>query len=204
MIGRLRGQLVERSVQHVILDVNGVGYLVHVTPHVSTPINETLALYIHTAVRDDAITLYGFEQKEEQELFLLLIGVPGVGPAKAMGILQTPVSVFMDMVRSRSAAQLAKLPGIGKKTAERMLVDLADKISALSHSPNTTDSVKKKGAARAPLTSVLDDMVSALVNLGFKESVAMETAQASIAELGEEAGLDVLIRDALARSRPKI
>ena len=200
MIGRLRGTVIERGVTHLIVDVGGVGYLVGVTAQANFRTGEDVDLHIHTAVRDDAINLFGFSAREEKELFDLLIGVPGVGPVKAMGILQTPVSTFVELVARREPARLAKLPGVGKKTAERILVDLADKIAALGPALSEAPSVRPAAPIR-PSAPAWDDLVSALVNLGFKEAIAEESARAALAELGPDAPLDALLRDALARNR---
>ena len=203
MIGRLRGEVVEVGPNQLVIDVGGVGYVVMVSRNVAVELGERIELHIYTAVRDDAITLFGFQQRVEKRVFDLLIGVPGVGPVKAMNILQTPVPVFAEMIMQRNVSQLAKLPGVGKKTAERLLVDLTDKLDAMGLS-------EAKSAAAVPaytpsaisLSPVMHDLVSALVNLGFKEAAATETAKASISALGERTTLDVLLRDALARSRP--
>lgn len=205
MIGRLRGEIIERLAQQVIVDVHGVGYLVTVSPQAELRVGSACDLFVYTAVRDDAINLFGFLSREEKELFDLLIGVPGVGPVKAMNILQTPVANVVEMVAAREPARLAKLPGVGKKTAERLLVDLADKIAALGVPTGSAASGPVK-AAPAPLSGppVLADVVSAMVNLGFKEAIAAEAAKASVDALGAEAPLDALIRDALVRSRPKV
>lgn len=204
MIGRIRGEVIERAVGRLVVDVNGVGYLVVVSALVNFPVGERVDLHIHTAVRDDAITLFGFSTREEKELFDLLIGVPSVGPTKAMGILQTPVANFVDMVARREPARLAKLPGVGKKTAERILVDLADKVAAIGGgggAPTLPAKAPKTPPAGPP---VLGDLVSALVNMGFKEATAIEVGEASVEQLGAEAGLDNLLRDALSRARPKL
>lgn len=205
MIGRIRGEVIERSVGRLVIDVNGVGYVVHVSALVSFPVGERVDLHVHTAVRDDAITLFGFASRPEKELFDLLLAVPGVGPVKAMGILQTPVETFVELVARREPARLAKLPGVGKKTAERIMVDLADKIAALgAEGPPVVVAVSSSGGASPPSAPVAADLISALVNLGFKEAVASEVARGSIEALGEEAALDDLLRDALSRARPKL
>ncbi len=195
MIGRVRGEVIERGGGHVVVDVGGVGYVVAVTVQAPFRVGERVDLFIHTAVRDDAISLFGFATKEENMLFDLLIGVPGVGPVKAMSILQTPASTFVELVARREPAGLARLPGVGKKTAERILVDLADKIAAIG-----TPAVR----APAPVapTGALADLRSALVHLGFKDATAEASARAAVAALGEDAPLEALIREALSRSRP--
>jgi Holliday junction DNA helicase RuvA len=198
MIGRLRGEVIERSATTVVVDVHGVGYVVTVTPQSPFRLGEQVDLHIHTQVREDAISLYGFADPLEREVFDLLIGVPNIGPAKAMGILQTPAASIILMVAQREPAKLAKLPGVGKKTAERLLVDLADKMAGLR--PAAT------GARLAPATAVserpagvLGDLVSALVNLGFKEDAALLAASGAVERLGADAGLEALLRDALVK-----
>lgn len=206
MIGRLRGKVWERTPQRIILDVGGVGYVVNVTTQVALRPGEQADLHVHTAVRDDAITLFGFATAEEKDLFDLLIGVPGVGPVKAMGILQTPVETFVELVARREPGQLAKLPGVGKKTAERILVDLADKVASIAPAAAVMGVRLPAPAAttkRLEGPPVLADLVSALVNLGFKEATAVESAKASLEGLGESASLEDLLRDALARNRPR-
>ena len=203
MFARLRGEVIERTTTQIVVDVNGVGYLVTVTTQTSFKMGERVDLHIHTAVRDDAIQLYGFSSRDEKELFDLLITVPGVGPVKAMGILQTPVAQFKMMVGQREAGRLAKLPGVGKKTAERILVDLADKIAVISSGsgvPVISKTPKTPRASMNPTTRELE-VTSALVNLGFKEAIAMESARLSIEKLGQDAVLEELIREALTVSR---
>lgn len=204
MIGRLRGEVIERSANQVVIDVGGVGYLVTVSIQADVRVGEQANLHIHTAVRDDAITLFGFANSEQKALFDLLIGVPGVGPVKAMNMLQTPVPTIVEMVASRNAAQLAKLPGVGKKTAERLLVDLGDKVSALGRGASVSSPAADSRPTLQPDSPVTADLISALINLGYKEAVAQESAQAAIDERGESAPLDELLREALARNRPKV
>ena len=131
MIGRLRGEVIERAATTLVVDVHGVGYVVTVTPQSPFRVGEQVDLHVHTQVREDAISLYGFADPLEREVFDLLIGVPNIGPAKAMGILQTPAASIIQMVAQREPGKLAKLPGVGKKTAERLLVDLVDKMASL-------------------------------------------------------------------------
>ena len=200
MIGRIRGEVIEREVGRVVVDVHGVGYVVHVGALLSVAPGEAVDLHVHTAVRDDAITLFGFATREEKAIFDLLLGVPGVGPSNAMGILQTPLSSFVELVPRREPGQLAKLPGVGKKTAERILVDLGDKIAALGSSRAPPAAARSRGTPVAP--GVVGDLVSALVNLGFKNDLAEELARSAVEVHGEEAALDVLLREALAR-RPQ-
>lgn len=131
MIGRLRGQVIERTSNTLLLDVHDVGYLVTVTAQCRFTVGERVDLIIHTHVREDALQLYGFSDTIEREVFDLLLGVPSIGPVKAMAILATPVGQIIQHVLEKDPLKLAKLPGVGKKTAERMVVDLFDKMISL-------------------------------------------------------------------------
>lgn len=194
MIGRLRGQVIERTATSMLLDVHDVGYLVTVSPQCKFGIGDRADLHIHTHVREDALALYGFSDALEREVFDLLITVPSIGPVKAMQILATPAIDIIDAVVEKNPSKLAKLQGVGKKTAERMMVDLHDKMSV----------IRTHGSDRAvPLppiqnkSPVLGDLVSALVNLGFRPVIADEAAASAVKRLGEEAGLQSLLKDAL-------
>ncbi len=198
MIGRLRGEAIDREATQLVIDVNGVGYVVTVTPQTPFMVGDTVNLYIHTQVRDDAINLYGFVDPVEREMFNLLIKVPNIGPVKAMSILKTPANTLIDLVLTKEPAKLAKLPGVGKKTAERILVDLSDKMSGVG---GHRASVSVGTAAATRPIGVLGDLVSALVNLGFREEPATVTAQAAAEKLGEDAPLEALLREALSKPR---
>lgn len=189
MIGRLRGRVWDRSAGKVVLDVQGVGYEVTVTAQTVAPVGADLELYVYTHVREDALQLFGFASEVERRLFDLLLAVPNVGPVKAMQVLQSPVEVFVQAVASRDAAALAKLPGVGKKTAERILVDLGDKVASLGGAVPS--------AAPAAGSGVRNDLVSALLHLGFREPQAEEAADAVVAE--GEGDLQDMVRRALAR-----
>ena len=195
MIGRIRGTVLERTAQSVVVDIHGVGYVVQVTSDTVLPEGSSVDLHIHTHVREDAITLFGFADPAARQLFHLLIGVPGIGPVKAMGILETPVADFVQLVLRREVGRLSKLPGVGKKTAERIVVDLADRITVLA----TVES-KSQRPVESPL-SIEQDLVSALVNLGFNPHKASELAEAAIAEADGPQDLQTLLRAALALAR---
>lgn len=197
MIGWLRGRVHERTATRILVDVGGVGYDVFVTVQNPARLGEEVELFIHTHVREDALQLFGFADRRERELFHLLIGVPNIGPVKAMQILQTPVDEVVRMASERDAARLAKLPGVGKKTAERLLVDLADKLGTLAAPGEEAPS----RAAGVP-GSVRDDVVSALVNLGYREGAAEEAANAVVEELGDDRPIHELVRGALGALRP--
>src|SRR5262245_7140545 len=120
MIGRLRGQVIERTSTTVLVDVHDVGYLVTVSQQSTLGVGDRAELHIYTHVREDALALYGFSDPLEREVFDLLITVPSIGPVKAMQILATPPIDIIDAVVEKNPAKLAKLQGVGKKTAERM------------------------------------------------------------------------------------
>jgi Holliday junction DNA helicase RuvA len=196
VIGRLRGEVIDRMGPRVVVDVQGVGYVVTVSPTAEVRLGERVDLHIHTQVRDDAIQLFGFREPEERDVFHMLIDVPNIGPVKAMQILATPVRDLIALVARRDAKGLAKLPGVGKKTAERILLDLADKLPDLGPPAAAPSVALPEGGS-----IVERDLLSALMNLGYRDTVAAEAAKRSIGRLGEEAGLEALLRDALTVRR---
>jgi Holliday junction DNA helicase RuvA len=173
VIGRLVGRLASKATDHVILDVGGVGY--HVQIPLSTfyelPDEESPAsLWIHTYVREDALALYGFLTERERALFLMLIGVAGIGPRVALTVLSgMPPADLIEALRSADVKRLMAVPGVGKKTAERMVLELAEKANRLGGEPST--------AARAPAVAT-EDVVSALVNLGYRRGDADRAVEA--------------------------
>ena len=196
MIARLRGEVIDRTADSVVIDVQGVGYVVTVSKRASFMVGDAVDLHVHTHVREDTLQLFGFESGQEREIFHLLITVPSIGPVKAMGILETPAEEVVHMVVEGNARQIAKLPGIGKRTAERMVVDLRDKCRALAPSLGSAPTPSR------PTTGQLqDDLVSALTNLGFKAAAAEREVIRSIEQLGAEAGLDRLLRHTLDQLR---
>lgn len=193
MIRRLRGEVIERTATAIVVDVHGVGYGVTVSKRASFATGSSIDIHIHTHVREDALTLFGFADALEREVFDLLISVPMIGPVKAMGILETAPEEIVERVRQKDLARLSKLPGVGKKTAERMIVDLHDKMSVLT-SEKTSPSKRPTVALGAR-----DDLTSALVNLGFKPNAAQEAAERAIERAGATAGLEVLLKEALTQ-----
>src|SRR4029453_4691395 len=177
MIGRLTGRLAAKAPDHVILDVGGVGYLVHIPlstfydlPEAESP----ASLWIHTHVREDALSLYGFLTERERALFLMLLDVAGIGPRVALTVLSgIPPTDLVEALRGQDARRLMAVPGVGKKTAERMVLELAEKAAKLGG---------EAVAPRAP-TVAPEDVVSALVNLGYRKGDA-ERAVDSIGRAG--------------------
>jgi Holliday junction DNA helicase RuvA len=197
MIGRLKGQVIERTSNTLLIDVHDVGYLVTVSAQCRFGVGERVDIVIHTHVREDALQLYGFTDALEREVFDLLISVPNIGPVKAMGILTTPVADIIECVARRDPVKLAKLPGVGKKTAERMVVDLQEKMVALRARATGGTVTTSQPPAQS---GVIDDLMSALVNLGFRPAVADEAAKNAVKRLGEGAGLQPLLKDALVHA----
>ncbi len=180
MIGLLRGRLLEKRPNQVILDVAGVGYLVAVPLSTFAALGELHAevtLLIHTHVREDALSLYGFLSQREKHLFELLLGASGVGPTLALKILSgMNVEELVPAIRTGDLARLTKIPGVGRKTAERMVVELKDKLEAVA--------VEAEKPAPASPAGVESDVKSALINLGYDE----RTADAAVGKAKSEAG----------------
>ncbi|MBS2022237.1 MAG: Holliday junction branch migration protein RuvA [Deltaproteobacteria bacterium] len=194
MIARIAGMLIEKRVDAAIVDVGGVGYLVHLSAQsVSAlgPVGSAVTLRTHTHVREDQLALFGFASEEEERLFGLLIDVSGVGPKLAVNILSgMPALELARALVSGELARLTKIQGVGKKTAERLIVELKDKLktSGLLTAQETTQVARLPGDAA---------LVSALLNLGYKPAQAERTAEAVRRALGGKATLDEQIREAL-------
>ncbi len=194
MIASLTGTLKRKATDHLIIDVSGVGYQVQspLSTYYNLPEAGTeVALHIHTHVREDAIALFGFLTENEKDVFLLLLGVSGIGPKLALAILSSlSVEDIVSAIQSAEDSKLCSIPGIGKKTAARMVLELKDKIRRLSAVPQ----VGKTAGARAAFA---EDAVSALVNLGYKRALAEEALQ-SILRKRQDLSLEALIREGLA------
>ena len=192
MIGRLTGRLAEKNPDQVLLDVGGVGYLVHIplSTFYELPDAESPAsLWIHTHVREDTLALYGFLTERERALFLLLISVAGIGPRVALTVLSgIPPAELVDALRSQDVRRLVAVPGVGKKTAERMVLELAEKAARFAAEPTQA----------APAAVAADDVLSALVNLGYRKAEA-ERAVDAIARIGAPADFGEYLKLALKR-----
>lgn len=195
MIGLLRGQLIEKHPNLAIVDVQGVGYevVIPVSTFTRLPdIGAAVTLRVHTHVREDAIALFGFLTLEEKTIFERLIAVNGVGPKLAVTILSgLPAAELIAAIRSSDVARLTRVPGIGKKTAERLVVELRDKLEAVA-----TETAAPAAAAVASWSQVEEDVLSALVNLGCPRPAA-ESALRKARALSVEAGFEPLFRRSL-------
>jgi Holliday junction DNA helicase RuvA len=168
MIALLTGVIAHKSPDHIILDVQGVGYRVHIPFSTYYELPEeggNASLHIHTSVREDAILLYGFRTRLEKSFFQLLIAVSGVGPKLARDILSNiqPAPLAQALTHG-DLTKLSAIPGIGKKTAERLVLELKDKVGKLDLS-----SLPAVNTRKIPSDDVTEDVVSALLNLGYKE-----------------------------------
>ncbi len=184
MIAHLSGLLLSKQPNSVIVDINGVGYEVTIPLSTFYDLSEegsAVALRIHTHVREDALQLFGFRTEREKKLFLLLTSVSGIGPKLAITILSgMSADELIPAIRNNELARLVNIPGVGKKTAERLVLELKDKLSALS-SPELEEQYRLAGGATSK-NSITDDIVSALVNLGFQRAAAEKAVNATMQE----------------------
>lgn len=181
MIGRLRGTLAEKHPPFLILDVGGVGYEVEVpmtTLYRLSPVGEPLTLHTHLVVREDAQLLYGFAEKREREFFRELIRLNGVGPKLALALMSgLEVDELVRCVQAGDTSTLVKVPGVGKKTAERLLVELKDRFKAWETLPGMTGLVIEPSSV-SPVSSAESDALSALISLGYKPQEASRAVAA--------------------------
>ena len=188
MIGFLTGKIISSKPTQIILDVNGVGYLVNISISTFEKISdkESISLYIHTSVKEDSITLFGFYTQSEKEMFELLISISGIGPKVSLGILSgIAVDDLKDAIANGNVSRLIAIPGIGRKTAERVVLELRSKV----------DSIKPDGSIKE--TSNKDEAVSALATLGYQRQIAEKVVRDLLSE-NPGYSLEELIRKALA------
>lgn len=189
MIGSLRGTVLERlDGSVVLLEVGGVGYLVTVTPRTLAELEPSSGafLYVHHHIREDAQTLFGFRQRDERATFEVLIGTHGIGPALAMAILAThPPSALVDIVATGDLVALTLVPGVGKKTAERLLVELRSRL----HLPVLDGALGSVGSG----TSSVADVREALAGLGYSNDEVRD----ALRDLPSSADSATLLREAL-------
>jgi len=190
VIAHLRGRLVSKHPGQAIVDCAGVGYDVAISvPTFSglPAIGAEVSLFIHTHVREDALALYGFLRAEEKQLFERLIAVSGIGPKLAVTILSgIPAEEMVAAIRGNDVGRLTRIPGIGKKTAERMVLELRDKLEAFAAAP-----------ARA-VSPIEEDVLSALLNLGYQRPAAEKAVAAAAGANGKSASFETLFKQALS------
>ena len=202
MIAYLSGTLLSKQATSAIVDVGGVGYDVAIPLSTFYELGEVGApvqLRIYTHVREDSLQLFGFKTARERELFLQLISVSGVGPGLAIKLLSgMNADEMVASIRTNNLARLVSIPGVGRKTAERLVVDLRDKIAALS-SPALEEEFAAKAAAAGASTSgdsIRNDALSALANLGYQKSAAEKAVTKAVDE-GGELSVEVVLRRSL-------
>jgi Holliday junction DNA helicase RuvA len=190
MIAHLRGRLIAKHPNQAIVETGGVGYDVTITVPTFSDLpaaGTEVALHIHTHVREDAIALFGFLRADEKQLFEKLITVSGIGPKLAITILSgMPAADMVGAIRGNDFARLTRIPGIGKKTAERMCVELRDKLEGF-------------GAPQPVVThsAIEEDVISALTNLGYQRALAEKSVERAVQTAGRE-NFDAIFRTALA------
>lgn len=197
MIGHLRGALIDKRPNQILLDVSGVGYQVHIplsTFYALGDLHSEVTLLVHTHLREDAISLYGFLTSREKHFFELLISASGVGPSLALKILSgMSVDDLVPAIRRGDLVQLTRIPGVGKKTAERIVVELRDKLAAMEATEAERPATK---------TGLETDTISALLNLGYDRRTA-EKAVEEAKRNGSPGSFEVLLKAALqALARP--
>jgi Holliday junction DNA helicase RuvA len=197
VIAHLRGRILEKHPNRIVIDVNGVGYDVFVPLSTFYGLGDAgagIALRTHTHVREDALVLYGFATLVEQDLFEKLIGISGIGPKVALAVLSgiEPQELVRAIERG-DVARLTAIPGVGKKTSERIVLELKDRLPRM-----TATSVAAAGDEPAP-SALRDDVLSALVNLGYHRPLAEKAVDAATRTLGStsDASFEHMLRQAL-------
>ena len=194
MIAHLKGKLTNKSPDHSIVDVNGVGYKIFtpLSTYYSLPKpGESVSLRIHTRVREDELKLFGFLTEEEQTTFEKLITINKVGPKLALGILSgMSTSDLLCAVMNNDAARLSGIPGVGKKTAERLALEMKDKLSDLALEMEHPSDTESTGG-------FYEDALSALINLGYKKPQAEKALKTAYNENRKDSSLEDLIKESL-------
>ena len=196
MIAFLTGRLAFKAPTHLTLDVQGVGYEVHIplsTYYALPNLDEVTALNIHTHLREDAIQLFGFLSQSEKESFLLLTSVSGIGPKLALSVLSSlPITDLVHAIQTEDVEKLATVPGIGKKSAGRIVLELKDKVGKIQG-----DSSRLATADTSAVDGPYEDALSALINLGYRAQDAKEALKRATKAATGSLALKELIREGL-------
>lgn len=198
MISRLKGNVLESSPLLVVLEVAGMGYEVHIpvtTAEKVPPIGQACSLFIHAVYREDSATLYGFATRDDRDFFRLMVEkVSGIGPKIGISMLsRMSTELLRSAIASSDVALLAKCPGIGKKTAERLVIELKDKVGLPSSGGAVTS-----GQPASAEPSAFQDAVSSLMILGYKPADADKLIRKASGQLGADASTEALIKKALS------
>ena len=196
MIAHLKGTLLSKKPNQVIVDVQGVGYEVNISLSTYQAVGaegEPVALQIYTYVREDAILLYGFKTSQEKELFLNLIGVTGVGPKLGIAVLSGAMSEeLINAIRTGDLNRLVAIPGVGRKTAERIVLELREKMLKLAAAADMPEPVLLLEKAQ-----MKEDLISALVNLGYPRSAVEKAVGAILADRTQAPDFEGILKRAL-------
>jgi holliday junction DNA helicase RuvA len=196
MIASLTGRLAFKAPTYLVLDVHGVGYEVFIplSTYYGLPnLSESISLSVHTHVREDAIQLFGFLTSQEKDAFVLLTSVSGVGPKLALSVLSAlPVSDLVSAIQSGDVEKLTTVPGIGNKSASRLVLELKDKVGKLQPGLSPTSDSPRQGQ-----DATFDDALSALVNLGYRPQDAKEALKQVKKSNAESIVLKDMIRESL-------
>jgi holliday junction DNA helicase RuvA len=192
MIAHLRGRLLSKTPQSAVVEAGGVGYEVFISIPTFTTLpaeGAEISLLIHTHVREDALALFGFTTPTEKRLFEKLLGISGIGPKLAVTVLSgLPPERLIAAIHGQDHAMLTRIPGVGKKTAERIVLELKDKLQDLGPTP-----------AAGVATPVAEDVLSALVNLGYQRPAAQKAVESALARNASTGSdFEVLFRSAMA------
>ena len=197
MIALISGKIVHKGISHVIVDVQGVGYRIFIplTTFYELPeAGQIITLHVHTNVKQDAINLFGFYTVQERDLFQLMISVSGIGPKMSMNILSgISAQELLRAISGGNVGKLVNIPGVGKKMAERLILELKEKV------------IKKMMMEKMPAADdqhqareiIIEDVLSALVNLGYKSNVAKDALDRVLQASEEELGMDQLLKKTL-------
>lgn len=192
MIGLITGKIIWKKPTELLIDVNGIGFIIHISVNTFDKLgneNDVVKVYTYLSVKEDALDLYGFINLHEKEMFQLLISVNGIGPKSALSILSgIGVEDLKDAIRTAQLNRLVAIPGIGRKTAERLLVELRDKISNLTSSGYQDSYVRSDNRS---------DAVAALVSLGYNQKIAEKTIT-GILDNKPTATIEEIVRQALS------
>lgn len=191
MIGYLKGNLIQKSPNQVLLDIGGVGYCAWIplsTYFKLGEVDEKVELFVYTHLTDNSLALYGFSTEEERDIFLKLIGISGIGPKLALNILSgIEVSDLEEAIRESDVTRISCIPGIGKKTAMRIALELQEKLE------------KKEKVLSGKGFQEREDLISALMNLGFRRKEVERIVDETIKRLTVEAGFEQLLRESLKK-----
>ncbi len=197
MIAMLSGKIAYKGISHVVVDAQGVGYRVFIpltTFYALPETDQAITLHIHTSVKEDAIHLFGFYTREERELFQLMISVSGIGPKVALNILSGISSAeLLEAISTGNLAKLMAIPGIGRKMAERLILELKEKVMKKI----AADAIPAADAKQKQAEMMREDVLSALMNLGYKAGAARDALEKAACDLKEEPAMDQLLKKAL-------